>query len=237
MLRSGVRRGRRWMGRALRSLHPARMADNIRRDAEFRRAMKEYTRLRRDENPSAELLRRLVYGWGNEIMSAMPEYLEAILKALRSADGAALECGSGLSTLLLGTIAASTGKRIWSLENDRGWARRVRRALGRYGVRAVEVCHAPLRDYGDFTWYDPPMGRLPEGFSLVVCDGPPGDTPGGRYGLLPVMRERLRPGCTILLDDLHRPAEREIAARWARELGARFEVHGGSKPYAVMVVP
>ncbi len=237
MHRSGASRARRAAAAAVRRLHPARVAGDIRRGAVFRGAMEEYLGLPAGADAAPELLERLVYGWGNEIMSAMPEYLDASVRAMRGTKGPVLECGSGLSTILLGALAERSGARLCSLEHDRGWAARVRRALRRYRLRGVEVFHAPLRDYGAFTWYDAPLDRLPGEFSLVVCDGPPGDTPGGRYGLLPVLRERLRPGCVILLDDLHRPAERDIASRWARELGVIHEVRGAAKPYAVIVAP
>lgn len=73
---------------------------------------------------------------------------------------------------------------------------------------------SPLKDYGDFCWYDAPLESMPDSFSLVICDGPPGATKGGRYGLVPFMRDRLRSGCVILLDDAEREEERTIAARW-----------------------
>ena len=70
----------------------------------------------------------------------------------------------------------------------------------------------------------------------VVCDGPPSGTVGGRYGLVPVMREHLRPGCVILLDDAWREDERAVARRWDSELGATHEVVSCKKPYIRMVV-
>jgi hypothetical protein len=237
MRRPGFRLARRRAGRAVRALHPLKIADAVRRGFAFRRAMDEFERLPDAAEAPEELLARLVHGWGNELMSAMPGYLDASLKELRAARGDVLECGSGLSTILLGVLAGRTGKRIWSLEHDGRWARRMRAEIRRRDIRGVEIVHAPLRDYGAFSWYDPPLERLPARFSLVLCDGPPGDTPGGRYGMLPAMRGRLGGGCVILLDDLHRPAEREIAARWARELGGTCEVRGTGKPHAVIVAP
>jgi hypothetical protein len=77
---------------------------------------------------------------------------------------------------------------------------------------------------------------MPGVFDLVICDGPPGTTKGGRYGLVPIMRERLKPGCAILLDDAGREQERAIADRWKTELGASFEICGSSKPYIKMTI-
>jgi hypothetical protein len=39
--------------------------------------------------------------------------------------------------------------------------------------------------------------------------------------MLPTMRGRLAPKCTILLDDISRPAERELAIGWSRDSGTK----------------
>ena len=183
------------------------------------------------------VVRDLVYGWGNESWSARGEFLGAVLAHAWKADGPVLECGSGLTTLLLGLVAERTGHRVWSLEHNPFWAERVRAELKRYRIGNVEVCPAALGDRGGYSWYAAPRERLPETFALVVCDGPPGDTPGGRYGLVPEMRSRLAPGCVLLLDDADRPDERAVLARWAGELGAAPEVLGAEKPFARLIVP
>jgi hypothetical protein len=93
-----------------------------------------------------------------------------------------------------------------------------------------------LKTYAGYAWYDPPLARMPSAFSMVVCDGPPADTVGGRYGLVPVMRRRLAPGCVILLDDAVREHERAIARRWEYELEASHDVIDGDKPFIRLVV-
>ena len=179
----------------------------------------------------------LIYGWGNEGWSAWDEYLKGCLDAARSAPGPILECGSGLSTLLVGVIAQRMGNTVWSLEHNAEWARRLERELARYGITSVRVFVSPLHDYGAFHWYRPPLSALPADFSIVICDGPPGSTPGGRTGMLPVMRSRLAPGCVILLDDAERGQEQAIAAKWAEELGTEIRIHGTRKPYIEIRAP
>ena len=49
---------------------------------------------------------------------------------------------------------------------------------------------------------------------LVICDGPPGCTQGGRYGLVPVMDKQLAENCLVILDDTHRKAEQRIIDVW-----------------------
>jgi len=170
-------------------------------------------------------------------MSAWEDFIRAFLRYARETEGPILECGSGLSTVLLGLVAERTGKKVYALEHNPIWAEKAGRVLRTYRIAGAEILVSALRSYGAYSWYDPPLDLLPQDFSLVVCDGPPGGTPGGRYGLVPVMRARLRAGCVILLDDAHRSDEKEIAARWARELGTSFVIEGSDKLFARLSVP
>jgi hypothetical protein len=179
----------------------------------------------------------LIYGWGNEGFSASVELIQEILDTADSAGGPILECGSGLSTLVLGLAAGRHGRHVLSLENDAKWARRTKDLLARFGVDGVDIVVAPVRSFGDYAWYDVPMDDLPAGIDLAVCDGPCGDTLGGRYGLLPRTRQRLAPGCTILLDDAGRPGEKRVLRRWAAELGCEYEILGTEKPFARLTLP
>ena len=77
---------------------------------------------------------------------------------------------------------------------------------------------------------------MPDKFGLVICDGPPGNTIGGRYGLIPVMRTRLSKGTLILLDDASRPDEQNIAERWRQELNAIAEIAGIRKPFYKIIL-
>jgi hypothetical protein len=186
--------------------------------------------------PGNGVLAELIWAWGNTGWSAQEEYLRVCITQAINSDGPTLECGSGLSTLLLGVVAQRRGFEHWALEHQREWSVRVRKSLSRYGLHAVRVSTAPLKHYDGFDWYDPPLAQMPSHFALVVCDGPPSGTLGGRYGLVPVMREHLRPGCVILLDDAWREDERAVARRWQAELGATHEVVACKKPYIRMVV-
>ncbi len=161
----------------------------------------------------------------------MDEYLAACIQSALATKGPILECGSGLSSLVVGAIAKQRGIEHWALEHSPEWAAKVQRHLDRYRMDSAKVCVAPLKNYGAFDWYDPPVGSLPESFGLVICDGPPYWNKGGRFGLVPVLRSKLNPPCVILLDDATREQERTIAKRWAAELGASYETLGTAKPY------
>lgn len=203
----------------------------------FRQAMRAFLARPVHRAVSADVLDDLIYGWGNEAWSARAEYIQEFLRLAAIVRGPILECGSGLSTLLLGSVAQRTGNRVFSLEHHPQWGSHVRTMLDKYRITSCTVCRAELQCFGDYDWYSVPQERLPNNFALVVCDGPPGHTPGGRYGLLPQMRDRLKPGCVLLLDDFQRPEEREIMARWACELRSQYVTGGSEKPYARLIVP
>lgn len=181
-------------------------------------------------------LSALVYGWGNEGWSAELDYLRFMVKMVASlGKQEVLECGSGLSTLLLAAAAARYGGHITSLEHSPGWAERIRTELCKYGLAQHATPRvAPLRSYGSYTWYDVPERMGP--FAGVVCDGPPSTTPGGRYGLIPVMSDRLAPGCRILLDDVARVDEQNILIRWRDEFKATYRMFGVGKPFAELTL-
>ena len=208
----------------------SRYLDRQHRWWKFDRAMRRFVGSLAGPDLSLNLLGELVANWNNT-WSAQVEYIRAFLQAARQAPGPILECGSGLSTLLLGAIAERTGQCVWSLEHEPAWLDKVERSLARYEINSVTLCLSPLIDYGPYAWYEPPLSKMPVDFALIVCDGPPGSTRGGRYGALPVMKSRCRPGCTVLLDDASRPSEQVVLQRWAAELGAPFAIEGETKPY------
>jgi hypothetical protein len=164
----------------------------------------------------------LITGWSSG-WAAGSSYLEALTGAVLDGHLSVLECGTGLTTLVLASLL--------SLEHDPGWFAVVKKELRRFGLDA-NVVLAPLRSYGGFEWYDVEALNLPP-FSLVVCDGPPNSARGGRYGVVPVLGPRLPPGCTILLDDAARPSERQTLRRWESEQGIKYEIDDAGRAFAI----
>jgi hypothetical protein len=159
--------------------------------------------------------------WGNCGWSATAGFLVTMVDWFGRTAGSVVECGSGLSTLLLAALAAHSGRHVLSLEHDPQWAERVRRAVPRRVQPAVGIALAPLRSYSEFDWYTINGFAPAAPIGFVVCDGPPGSTRGGRYGLGPVLGPMLAAGCVVLIDDTHRAADRSAVERWQEELGAR----------------
>lgn len=180
--------------------------------------------------PDGRLLSDLVYGWGNEGWSGDTDFLKSCVEHALTTSDAIVECGSGLSTLLIGEVAARRGLSVCSLEHLPEWRERVDGSLLRAGIAAARVVDSPLVDYGSYHWYRLPRD-LPQRIGLVICDGPPAGTPGGRYGMLPQLRERLAPGSVVLLDDADRPEEQAIARRWADSLGCAPRLDGRLKRF------
>lgn len=170
--------------------------------------------------PDSKLYSQLVVTWGNKSFSADTQYLQYCVSQVKSGSGPILECGSGLSTLVVAAVAKAAGRELYSLEHHAGWRDKVQTALNRFGLNSV--AHLPattLVSYGDFSWYDVAQLNIPNGLTLVICDAPPHSTQGGRSGLLPVMRNKFAPGCRVLMDDGIRQAERDIVRKWQTEFG------------------
>jgi len=175
--------------------------------------------LDQDNRANGDALATMWDQWGNKRWSANPGFAKQMIELAAATDRPILECGSGYTTFLLGHLASQCDVEVWTLEHNEKWHAYVSRALERADLYRINVCLTPLRDYGDFDWYDAAALDLPDAFGLVVCDGPPGKTRGGRSGFFPVMRQRLAADCTILLDDVQREDEMELAQSWAESGG------------------
>jgi predicted O-methyltransferase YrrM len=185
--------------------------------------------------PSRRDLEILSRAWGNREWAANLDTLLDVCQRARSTTGPILECGSGLTTVLMGILAPDDTPRVFALEHEPQWLERVQTVLRRAGIRCVRLLHAPLRSYGEFDWYEKPAPP-PSPYTLVLCDGPPGATRGGRSGLLPVVASDLAPGCVVLLDDAERPGEQQTLQRWQQGWPVSIDVVGRDDPPARAIV-
>ncbi|MRI83778.1 MAG: hypothetical protein C6I00_05085 [Nitratiruptor sp.] len=143
-----------------------------------------------------------------------------------------LECGSGVSTILVGAFLRryAPNSRLISLEHDHNYFLQTRRELQAHGLTGLVDLHfAPLRPYelegGIWSWYTlPPLE--PDSIHLLLVDGPPmALQPLSRYPALPLLNPFLHQEFQLLLDDGAREEERKVVERWEREypLRARYE--------------
>lgn len=137
-----------------------------------------------------------------------------------------VECGSGVSTLVLARTAQllSPSTRVISLEHDPGYLEQSRQMITMHELGGfVELRHAPLAPAGlpdhETLWYDMTMLDDVSGIDLLLVDGPPAALgPHVRYPAIPLLRDRLSRTAVVLLDDAARPDEAEVAGRWTEEL-------------------
>ena len=158
-------------------------------------------------------------GW-----AASPDLVAVLVDEVRSrAPELVVECGSGVSTLWIGIAARHFGlrTRVVALEHNPRFAAQTRALLGRHGLTDfVEVRDASLVSTGlpghATAWYDAAaLGDLEE-IGLLLVDGPPESTGDrARYPAVPLLKEKLAPRATVVLDDLVRASERALVADWA----------------------
>jgi hypothetical protein len=207
---------------------------SVRRDRQLDAALTRLAEVPENQALFHEILVELGRAWGDDGFRAAGGYLEEVARRAVEAQGPVLEIGSGLTTLVLGTLLGRRNVPVWTLEHHEEYFHHTQARLIRCGLTNVQLTFAPLRDYGEFVWYDPPLDALPRDFSIVVADGPPGDVKGGRFGLLPVLRSNFASGVIILLDDAEREKEQAVLRTWASEYGLSHQLQArDGKAWAV----
>ena len=99
--------------------------------------------------PDSRVLAELIAAWGNPGWSAQEEYLRVCITQALKSNGPTLECGSGLSTLLLGVVANAMGFEHWALEHEREWSAGSMKRGSRTSCRRCAVSTVPLKHTTD----------------------------------------------------------------------------------------
>lgn len=159
--------------------------------------------------------------------SAAPDFLQLIVDhALTEKPATIVECGSGVTTLMLARCCEMNGQgKVSSLENSSTFAENTRSEIERYGLgKYANVIDAPLTERmaggQAYQWYD--LDGLSErSIDMLVIDGPPGFIQRhARYPALPLLFDRLADGCVIFMDDTARPDDREVVEMWRTQFPA-----------------
>lgn len=159
-----------------------------------------------------------------EKWSAAADFLQLITDVVEvSKPSLIMECGSGLSTVMLAAACRKIGQgKVISLDHEQEYASRTQQALEAYGLDEIAtVIYSPLVSYQlngeQYQWYE--VGQLEEvAINMLIIDGPPGPMQKhSRYPVLPILFSRLADGCNIFLDDASRDDEREIVRMWERQ--------------------
>lgn len=169
-------------------------------------------------------------GWALE-----PDFLLDIVLHIHSSKCEKIvECGSGVSTIVIGNLIKKRGYgHLYSLEHDPHWHRIVSEQISRGGLEEfVTQILAPLQEYpwGDshVSWYaEDPLRSALEGtdhLDLVVVDGPPSSQDLSRVMALPFLRPWMDDHTLLVLDDARRQQEKAVLAEWARAFDIEIEL-------------
>jgi predicted O-methyltransferase YrrM len=153
-----------------------------------------------------------------------PDFARLVAIELADAPETVVECGSGMTTLLIAAFLHRNQRgRLFSLEDDLAFAERTRTQVEAAGLADVcDIVWAPLVAQSvagrAVRWYDPAqLELLPERIDLLVVDGPRGTSRWARWPAVEAFIERLEPGAAILVDDGRRRDERRTVFRWRSE--------------------
>lgn len=132
-----------------------------------------------------------------------------------------LELGCGQTTLLMDALrqAGVWKGELVSLEEDEFWCKEISAEV------ATRVVHAPLEQrrvagHSASCYRVPATLTPPEGFDLLLIDGPVGTPRWSRLGCLSFVPESLAADFIVILDDYERPGEQDTADEMRRTLKA-----------------
>ncbi|MCB1685245.1 MAG: hypothetical protein KDI31_12190, partial [Pseudomonadales bacterium] len=162
--------------------------------------------------------------WGDPLSASDEGYLRSCLAEVSATSGAILQCGAGLSTLVLGAICHGSntkGHQLWCLEHDRHWASTIRSWLTEYRVANTHVIHSRAQMFEGYTWYSVDTARLAKTYSLVLCEGVRA-SPRGAFGALRRLEGHLASSFVMLARDAGQAADLKLLKSWADANEAKF---------------
>jgi predicted O-methyltransferase YrrM len=159
-------------------------------------------------------------GW-----AASPDLLLYLVQhAQKTQPTTIVECGSGVSTLVLSRYLSKIGRgHVLSLEHNRAFAQQTRDNLEHAGLgdwaTVIDAELVPYRFGGEeYLWYSTKGLPMNLAIDLLLIDGPPSDTcRNARYPAGPVLFKFLSARGVVLLDDAGREEERQTLSLWAGE--------------------
>jgi len=150
--------------------------------------------------------------------AASPDLLLTIADLVRTRKPRlVVELGSGVSTLI---VAKAGARRVISIDNSAEFAEKTREMLKSHKVRGVDVRVAPLKAHtSGVDWYDTAKLKDLKNIDLLIIDGPPGSkNPDARKPALKELLNKLSSKAVVVIDDVNRKGEREMAEAFAKAL-------------------
>lgn len=161
-------------------------------------------------------------GW-----AASPDFLLLVARhAIVARPQVIVECGSGVSTIVLAQCCKNNGVgHVFSIDHNIEYASQTDAELRRRGLDPfVTIVKAPLGtcDLNGKSWMWYQLSYIPEWteIDMLIIDGPPIPIePMIRYPAGPILLTRLAAQGRAFLDDGDRADERAISNRWTTEIG------------------
>ena len=150
--------------------------------------------------------------------AASPDLLLTIADLVRTRKPRlVVELGSGVSTLI---VAKAGARKVISIDNSAEFAEKTREMLKAHKVRGVDVRVAPLKAHtSGVDWYDTAKLKDLKNIDLLIIDGPPGSkNPDARKPALKELLNKLSSKAVVVIDDVNRKGEREMAEAFAKAL-------------------
>lgn len=158
-------------------------------------------------------------GW-----AASPDFLLVLARhILENKPGVVVECGSGVSTIVITQCLKQLGTgHLYSLDHDLHFSNKTMHELSTLELSEwVTMNSSPLTDHQidgqDWSWYSIDKLDCPA-IDMLVIDGPPAGVDGlARYPAGPILFPKLNEEAKVFLDDAARPGEQEVISRWRSE--------------------
>lgn len=228
LLLVGILLGVAYSVKSLRALHQKLMSRSKRNSRELAAVTKEIKAIKaevwqsyRQSEAMQQLLALLTFDAPippTRSWAASPDLLLTIADLVRThKPQLVVELGSGVSTLI---VAKSGAQKVISLDHSEEFAGKTRALLQAHGADGVEIRVAPLTPHASGTdWYETTNFVDLKNIDLLIIDGPPGSkNPDARKPAYTELINRLSPRAIIVIDDVNRDGERELAQSFATAL-------------------
>ena len=142
-----------------------------------------------------------------------------------------VECGAGLSTILIGKLLKQLGGgHIYSLEDDERWHAVMSAAVAKENLAEyITLLYSPLEKSSESgeLWYGraaaqqilDSVGQI----DLLIVDGPKSSVPLSRMPALPIFAPKLNYKSLIVLDDSKRENEQQVLGNWSERFNLEIE--------------
>ena len=158
-----------------------------------------------------QFIKIIRFFYGNTSWTANSEYICLVIGyIINSNNRNIIELGSGLTTIIFSLISKKYKIKYFAIENNNIYYQHMNRLFDRLNIDKTNIQYTPLKNYGDYYWYDIKKLKLvEESLNLVICDGPPQTTIGGRFGLVNLINKLTKNGL-IILDDANKDKQKNL---------------------------